>query len=111
MKWLKRLFASSSADDSGLYYYVKGMKCGAITRLRIDRRNDLSRIDDDDDGADNASYFVRKVVVDSVCYGQVEVTVRFDHAYREVAHDAQGGVFVTEADWRAYLAHQQQQQP
>lgn len=103
MNVLRKLFggapkAGSSGDDpDALVYYVKGHKCGAITRVRIDRRNDLSRDDDD-------NFFVRKVVVDSKCYGQVEIDLRFDQRYNEISRQIAGGAFVTRDEWDAQNA-------
>lgn len=100
MNVLRKLFGGapkqgSSADDpDALVYYVKGHKCGAITRVRIDRRNDLSRDDDD-------NFFVRKIVVDSKCYGQVEIDLRFDQQYNEIGRQIMGGAFVTRDEWEA----------
>ncbi len=100
MNLLKRLFGGASKggasahDSSALIYYVRGHKCGAISRLRINRSNDMSRNDDD-------VLFVRKVVVDSVCYGQVEVELTFDNSYREIGRTIRGGEFVTAAEWQA----------
>lgn len=98
MNLLKRLFgggqSGSSDDANALVYYVKGHKCGAVTRLRIDRRNDLSRDDDD-------NLFVRKVVVDSKCYGQVEVELRFDESFKEIGREIKGGAFVSREEWDA----------
>jgi hypothetical protein len=86
--------AQTGGDTHALLYYVKGHKCGVITRVRIDKRNDLSL---DDEGR----RFVRKVVVDSVCYGQVEVELAFDAQYREVERRISGGVFVDHDAWTA----------
>ena len=100
MNLLKRLFGGASkggasASDSGaLIYYVRGHKCGAISRLRINRSNDMSRNDAD-------ALFVRKVVVDNICYGQVEVELTFDNSYRETSRAIRGGEFVTTAEWQA----------
>jgi hypothetical protein len=102
MDFLRRLFggkSNASSDDTSHHmrlYYVKGKKCGAITRLRIDMRNDLSRTDEDDN-----VFYVRKVVVDNICYGQVEVELRFDSNYRELARIINGGDFVDKAAWDA----------
>ncbi|MFN4293499.1 MAG: hypothetical protein ACK4JD_05135 [Thermoflexales bacterium] len=103
MNLLKRLFggaadsADAAHDSDALVYYVKGHKCGAITRVRIDRRNELSRDDDD-------NFFVRKVVVDNKCYGQVEIELRFDPQYHEISREIRGGVFVTRQEWEAQQA-------
>jgi hypothetical protein len=98
MDLLKRLFGGKSAgsqDSSARYYYVKGKKCGAITRLRLDMRNDLSRDDDD-------NFYVRKVAVDNKCYGQVEIELTFDANHKELSRNITGGEFVTQEDWAAW---------
>jgi hypothetical protein len=100
MNLFKKLFGgapkegSAGDEENALIYYVKGRKCGAITRVRIDKRNDLSRDDDD-------MLFVRKVVVDSKCYGQVELELRFDASFREVSRSINGGEFVGRDEWDA----------
>ncbi len=100
MNLLKRLFGgaarggASTQDSGAIIYYVRGHKCGAISRLRINRSNDMSRNDDD-------VLFVRKVVVDSLCYGQVEVELTFDNSYRETSRAIRGGEFATVAEWQA----------
>ncbi len=97
MEFLKKLFGggkSASDDTSAIFLYVKGKKCGAITRLRIDIRNDLS-LDDND------QYYVRKVAVDNKCYGQVEVELWFDANKREVNRQVTGGTLVGEEEWQA----------
>lgn len=107
MNLLKRLFggavkpSASTEDGDALIYYVKGHKCGAITRVRIDRRNDLSRDDDD-------NFFVRKVIVDGKCYGQVEIELRFDPQYNEIGRQISGGVFVSREEWEAQRHEQSQ---
>jgi hypothetical protein len=95
VNWLKRLFISNrGVGDDALIYYVKGHKCGAITRVRINPSSELSRDDDD-------TFFVRKVVVDSQCYGRVEIVLRFDAAYREISRHISGGEFTTHEEWQA----------
>lgn len=100
MNLLQRLFGrpmATGGDSSGMYYYVKGHKCGAITRVRIDKRSELSRDDDD-------TFIVRKGVVDSVCYGVVELELKFDQNYREISRTITGGAFVTKDEYDAWLA-------
>ncbi|MGQ9814469.1 MAG: hypothetical protein ACUVR3_04870 [Candidatus Roseilinea sp.] len=103
MEILKRLFggqgkAARGDDASALLYYVKGNKCGAITRVRIDKYNELSL---DDDGE---SYIARKVVVDNVCYGSVEIELRFDANRNEISRTIEGGTFVTRQEYEAWRA-------
>jgi hypothetical protein len=99
MNLLKRLFGSgktrNEGDAHGLFYYVRGNRCGAITRVRVDKRNDLSRNDAD-------VYFVRKVVVDSECYGQVEIELTYDDNHRELSRVIHGGEFVSSDVWHQH---------
>lgn len=103
MNIFKKLFGGAAKDNAAgeennaLVYYVKGNKCGAVTRVRIDKRNDLSRDDED-------VLFVRKVIVDSKCYGQVEIEMRFDESFHEVSRAINGGVFVGRDEWDAQNA-------
>jgi hypothetical protein len=96
MEFLKRLFGSgggrpggSPDDPNALMVYVKVRKCGAIARVRIDMRNDLSM---DEDGA---NYVVRKSVVDNVCYGMAELELHFDSNRNELSRNLSGGEFTT----------------
>ena len=104
MNAIKRFFstlltpAPPTAEANTLYYYVRGSRCGAITRVRVNRANDLSR---DDDGV---SFIVRKGVVDDVCFGRVEFTIRFDSSYKETSREIEGGEFVTASDHQAWTA-------
>ncbi len=105
MEILKRLFggpgkAARGDDGNALIYYVKGSKCGAITRVRIDKYNELSL---DDDGE---NYVARKVVVDNVCYGAVEIELRFDANRNEISRSIEGGTFVTREEYEAWQAKQ-----
>jgi hypothetical protein len=102
MKILKKLFQStaiskSSAvveqDRNGLIYYVKNHKCGEITRIRIDKNNELSR------NEEREGFFIRKVIVDSKCFGKSEIEINFDEGYREVSKSIIGGEFVDRDAW------------
>ena len=100
MGFLKKLFGLSATparrddnDPNALILYIKVRKCGAIARLRIDMRNDLSL---DDDGE---TYVVRKQVVDNVCYGSAEIELHFDANRKETGRSAMNGEFVTREDW------------
>lgn len=100
MDFLKRLFggdnkpgARDESDANAVILYIKVKKCGAITRLRVDKRNDLSL---DDDGE---SYVVRKQVVDNVCYGMAELEMHFDANHNETNRAIANGEFVARTDW------------
>lgn len=99
MGFLKRLFGGVGTDNrdnndpNALILYIKVRKCGAIARVRVDKRNDLSL---DDDGE---SYVVRKQVIDNVCYGSAELEMHFDASHNEVSRQLENGEFVTRAEW------------
>lgn len=99
-RFLSSLFAPAppAGDANAIICYVRGRRCGAITRVRINRMNDLSR---DEDGE---SFIVRKGIVDEVCFDRVEVTLRFNSNYAELSREIQGGEFVTAAEYEAWLA-------
>jgi hypothetical protein len=100
MEILKRLFggggkttARDDGDPNGIIYYVKVRKCGAIARIRVDKRNDPSL---DEDGE---TYVVRKQVVDNVCYGMAEIELHYDANHNELSRQVENGEFVTREDW------------
>lgn len=100
MDFLKRIFGVAAQalpkgdnDPNALIFYVKVRKCGAIVRVRVDLRNDLSL---DDDGE---SYVVRKQAVDNVCYGKAELELHFDANRREVSRSLENGEFVNREAW------------
>jgi hypothetical protein len=98
MNIFKRLLGGAppaNSESQFLTYYVRGFKCGALTRLRINKANDLSRTDNDE------GFFVRKVIVDDRCYGQVEVEITFDPNYHKVDRVIRGGEFISEAQFCA----------
>ena len=93
MKLLERLFgASGNPEDVAIYYFVKCKKCGAVTKLRINKHNDLSRDDDD-------NFMVRKFVVDNTCYATIEVELHFDQRYKEISRSIMGGEFVAKEEF------------
>jgi hypothetical protein len=106
MNSIKRFFstlltpAPPAGEANALYYYVRGSRCGAVTRVRVNRANDLSR---DDDGE---SFIVRKGIVDEVCFGRVEITIRYNSSYKETSREIEGGEFVTAAEHQAWIEAQ-----
>jgi hypothetical protein len=100
MDFLKRLLGGGGSarskgdnDPNGIILYIKVRKCGAIARVRIDTRNDLSL---DDDGE---TYVVRKQVVDNVCYGMAELEMHFDGNRAETSRHVENGEIVTREDY------------
>jgi len=104
MDFFRKLFGggTSTADKSGLYFYIQPKGCAEVVRVRIDRNNDLSQPDD------GSGYFVRKTVrgVDYKCNRSAELELIFDDQRRLQSTNVMGGTLVTEADYQAWLAAQ-----
>jgi len=97
MAWLKSLGSlfkpRPGGDGTGFYYWVKCRRCGEVLRVRADRRFDLEQ-DFGQDGDVVAGYVLHKEVLGQRCPQLIQLEVRFDRSYREVARSAEGGEFV-----------------
>jgi len=97
---LKGLFgggssSGSAGDPYGLPLYFKCKKCGAITRVRVDKRNDLNR----DEGP--GVFVLRKEVMDNKCFQLMRAEIWLDASYQVVSADVTGGELVTQAEYDA----------
>jgi hypothetical protein len=99
LRKLAGLFAGgpSVSGDVGLYYYVKCDRCGEVIRVRINPMNDLSRTDDD------KGYFVRKGIVGTRCYSQIEAEFSYSSNRKLTDTTISGGKLV---DAEAYETYQ-----
>lgn len=103
MGFLRRLFggegdkkkAGSSSDPQGLYFYVECNRCHTIVRLRADKQYDLND--------SNGGYVWNKTIVDSRCFQRMPAVVHLDRQHNLVSAEIEGGRFVTEADYNAWL--------
>ena len=99
---LRRIFGGSGSgepgDRSGLYFYVKCRACGEVIRVRINRHNDLSPIEDGD------GFHVRKSIVGRNCFRRIEAEMTFDKGYRQVGAELSGATIATREDWEAWEA-------
>lgn len=106
MAFLKRLFgggapkpdvraAGMAGDPVGLYYFVQPDHCDEVIRVRINRDNDLTLLDDE------SGYWVRKTVRGSVCFTPVELDFTYDRTKRLTEPKVTGGKLV---DQDAYTA-------
>ena len=97
---LRRIFGAGtggeSGDRSGLYFYVKCRACGEVIRVRINRHNDLSPIEDGD------GFHVRKSIVGRTCFRRIEAEITFDKGYRQVGAELSGATIATREDWMAW---------
>lgn len=82
-------------DPDGIYFYAECNRCHTCVRVRADRRHDLN----DADGG----YVWHKTIVDSRCFQRMQAVVRFDRGYNILSAEIEGGRFVTEADYNAFL--------
>jgi hypothetical protein len=100
---LRRIFGGGGGggepgDRSGLYFYVACRVCGEVIRVRINRHNDLSPIEDGD------GYRVRKSIVGKQCFRRIEAELTFDKGYRQVESEISGGTISTREEWDAWEA-------
>lgn len=103
MGFLKRLFGgekkeSGYVDKRGIYFYVRCARCGTIVRVRADKEYDLQR--------EGGGYVWHKTIVDNRCFRQMPTTVYLDGSYNVASAEIEGGEYVTEAEYNAWLAAQ-----
>lgn len=103
MGWFDRLFkgsgkprpAAQQGDPNAIWLYVRCGKCGTPVRVRIDRRNDLSR----EEGP--GVFFVRKQIMDDKCFRMMEAELWFDSKYAVVSSEMHGGTILSEEEYKA----------
>ncbi len=108
MNFLKKLFGGGEStgsreagDGSGMYLYVKLLRCGDIVRVRVDMNNELSQNDESD------GYWVRKLVSNgNYKCTKGELTVYFDSNRRLTNSEIQGGQLVDKNEYDSWLAQQ-----
>ncbi|MFQ3568715.1 MAG: hypothetical protein SNJ59_17140 [Aggregatilineales bacterium] len=109
MQFLRSLFgggprpARQTGDPDGLYYFVRPHGCEEVVRVRINRNNDLSLTDD------GSGYLVHKHVRGVKCRQGVELDLYYNSKRQLVNAEVSGGALVTEADYQAWLARQQEE--
>lgn len=106
MDFLRRIFggggsggAKVAGDPDGLYYFVRPNDCDEIVRVRVNRLNDLSLMDD-------GSYWVHKLVRGVKCRQQVELDLYYDSSRKLKNTEVSGGVLATEAEYEAWVSSQ-----
>lgn len=101
MGFLKRLFGSDKqseeryVDKQGVYLYVRCDNCGTIVRLRADKQYDLQK--------EGSGFIWHKTVVDNRCFRPMPTIVRLNSGYEVTSAEIQGGEYVTEAEYNAWL--------
>ena len=101
MGFLQKLFGGGKqekeyVDKTGLYFYVQCDNCGAAVRVRADKQHDLLHAD--------GGYVWHKTIVDSKCFRRIPVVVQLDRNYQMTSAEIEGGHFVTEEKYNAFLA-------
>src|SRR5215470_16298474 len=100
MDFFKRIFGTGGGQPPrGQYYYVKPTGCTEIVRVRVDAMNELSLNDD------SSGYFVRKNArgTSYKCTRSAELLLTYDSQKRLQNTEVTGGALVTEADYKAWL--------
>ncbi|HYO89662.1 MAG TPA: hypothetical protein VER79_13510 [Candidatus Limnocylindrales bacterium] len=94
------LTAQPSGDSDGLYVFVQPKNCAEIVRVRINLRNDLSQTDDGN------GFIVHKLARGQKCTQNVDMTLHFDSQRRIVEREIDGGQFVDDAAYTAWVESQ-----
>ncbi len=99
---IKRLFSggsgsapASAGDPYGIWFHFRCKKCGAVVRVRADRRNDLNR--EDGPGA----LVLRKDVMDNKCFQLIRAEIWLDDNYNVVTSEVEGGSLITREEYEA----------
>lgn len=102
MGFLKKLFGGDGSkkqkkyvDKTGIYFFVRCDNCGSCVRLRADKQHDLLRED--------GGFSWHKTIVDSKCFRRIPTIVTLNGKYEMVSADIQGGQFITEEEYDAWL--------
>ena len=93
MGFLEKLFGKKEpkpyVDTQGIFFYAQCNNCGAVVRLRIDKRHDLNH-------AGNG-YVWHKTIVDIRCFRKMPTIVHFDRQHQITQAEIQGGEQITQA--------------
>ena len=90
-KWIERLVLNSRQSQDEYWAEVRCNRCQNIVRARIDLRNELSLLDEDDT---QAHYYCRKILVGQAgCFQRMEVELFFDAQRNLVKRQVVGGQF------------------
>ncbi|NLE74257.1 MAG: hypothetical protein GX604_06495 [Actinobacteria bacterium] len=87
--------AKTQGDPNAVWLYLRCGRCGTAYRVRVDRRNDLSR----EDGP--GEFLVRKQAMDNKCFQLMEVEAWFDANYQIVSSEVSVGELITEEEYKA----------
>ncbi len=103
MGFLKKIFGGDEAkkeekyvDKTGIYFFVRCDNCGTCVRLRADKQHDLL--------SDGGAYTWHKTIVDNKCFRPMPVVVNLNSSYEMTEADIQGGTFISEEEYEAWLA-------
>lgn len=95
MGFWRKLFGLSNetsdadfVDKDGIYFYVECDRCATRTRVRADRRYDLSRTD--------GGYVWQKTIVCTKCFSRMEAIVSFSNKQVVETQDIGHGRFLTQ---------------
>lgn len=97
---LRRMFAgapssSDAGDPYGIWFHFRCNRCGAVVRVRADRRNDLNR----EDGP--GTFLLRKDVMDSKCFRMMTAEIWLDDNYNIVSSEVEGGKLIPKEEYEA----------
>ncbi len=103
MGFLQKLFGGDGSkkqkkyvDKTGLYFFVRCHNCGSCVRLRADKQHDLLRTD--------GGFTWHKTIIDNKCFRPMPTVVTLNSTYEMVNADIEGGEYISEVEYDAWLA-------
>ena len=90
--------SQGSVDPNGIMLHFRCQRCGAVVRIRVDKRNDLNR---EDDGP--GVFLLRKDVMDNKCFQLMNAEVWLDSSNQVVSSDVAGGELISEEEYTAAI--------
>jgi len=97
---LFRSIGTETHQADALIFYLRCDRCGEVVPIRVNRRWDL--LQELDDGV--TGYSLHKDVLGAQCNALMRMLVLFDNTYTITRQEAEGGRFVSQAEYDAYRA-------
>lgn len=86
-------------DPDALWLHFRCSRCGSMVRVRAHKRNDLNRIEEENDLP--GAFVLHKDVMDNKCFQLMHADIYFDASYQVVAAEVQGGELVSQEEYEA----------
>lgn len=91
-KWLKKIFGSGPQTRKVFFINIKCSKCGNSSRIAVDPKTDLIR----GYSKNEPPYRLHKETVDSNCYNNIVIDIKYDNQYQPLEKNISGAEFLEE---------------